>query len=755
MATINGAGVYFNLQDFSDYIPADNGIPVAIVGFASRGPVDEPVLISNAEQAYNIFGDPTQYTGGQGLLALHEILAINNQMYYVRAAAPTKATAIVDVSAGSCPFAVVSGLTDNYAHAFLVDVYDNAGSKVNSEPYVVATVSSTNSQIYEISQTIAAYIPTEAPFQFLSGAATYGYFVGKYPGSSARINVSALAISGSNGVFSSVGGAGAGGGGATFLTSSGVLATPTYSQLNQSNAAGSYFSLTSNKLFATLGVDWSNYITNSEWLAGTGVFSTVKGSSVAGYGNTLSATTTSGGALVLESLHVGAGYNYVTSSTADGLAAYGLQAVVAAKPGKDVSFDLYADGNLVESYLVDFVNSTTVTNWVLNKLNTLTYGNGNTSDFMYARFGKALSTGRYNDESDITYPTSYNGAFTVYPVLNLSGTANTTGSFTLRFPKLIAGTHNFTLGKNGDVADEGGSVSDSDVLNAIIGNTATKSGMQALRNPVIAIEAFIVPGFTSQQIQNAQVSLCEEVGTFYTLVSPPQSLPSEQRAMNWINGLGDGRTAALNNYFCDVAWPWVQGFDRFAGVDTYYDPAIMALYADVRTANLSEVWTPAAGLTYGRLTRFTDTEVDIDGNGGTLYNNNINPIMNFTAEGIVIWGQKTTQRATTAMDRKNVRNLVLSIKRDLTKVGRQFVFKPNDAVTWNAITTTFSPYLADIKSRRGLKSYRVICDSTVNTPARQDRSELWVKLIVQPTKAAEFIVIELNLTNQSGAVSVA
>ena len=127
--------------------------------------------------------------------------------------------------------------------------------------------------------------------------------------------------------------------------------------------------------------------------------------------------------------------------------------------------------------------------------------------------------------------------------------------------------------------------------------------------------------------------------------------------------------------------------------------------------------------------------------------NIINPVQKFLTEGIVLWGQRTTQRTATALDRINVRRLMIVIRKMLLASTRQFVFEPNDAATWKRVTNAVEPLMADIKSRRGVVDFKVICDATTNTPIRIDRNELWCKVILQPTKAAEVIVFELNLTS--------
>ena len=168
------------------------------------------------------------------------------------------------------------------------------------------------------------------------------------------------------------------------------------------------------------------------------------------------------------------------------------------------------------------------------------------------------------------------------------------------------------------------------------------------------------------------------------------------------------------------------------------------------TDNNFDAWFAPAGLVRGRLTKPVDVEMVLtQGDRDALYGpgNVINPVQKFATEGIVLWGQRTTQRTATALDRINVRRLMIVIRKMLLASTRQFVFEPNDAATWKRIVNAVEPMMADIKSRRGVIDFKVICDGTTNTPIRIDRSELWCKVILQPTKAAEVIVFELNLTS--------
>jgi len=129
--------------------------------------------------------------------------------------------------------------------------------------------------------------------------------------------------------------------------------------------------------------------------------------------------------------------------------------------------------------------------------------------------------------------------------------------------------------------------------------------------------------------------------------------------------------------------------------------------------------------------------------------NVVNPIVNFPQQGITIFGQRTTQRNPTALDRVNIRRLMIYIRKQILMSTQQFVFEPNDTFTWERVGNLLNPMLADIQARRGITQFRVVCDETTNTPLRVDRNEMWCKVLVKPTKTAEVVVFEINLTNQS------
>ena len=131
--------------------------------------------------------------------------------------------------------------------------------------------------------------------------------------------------------------------------------------------------------------------------------------------------------------------------------------------------------------------------------------------------------------------------------------------------------------------------------------------------------------------------------------------------------------------------------------------------------------------------------------------NAVNPIVNFPKTGITIFGQRTLQRNETALSRNNVRMLLIYLKKNLVVMLRDFVFEQNDPITWAQVLNTTNPFLADIQARQGLNSFNVICDASNNTPQRQDMNQLWVSVFLKPTRAIEFIALNLVILQTSAS----
>ena len=292
---------------------------------------------------------------------------------------------------------------------------------------------------------------------------------------------------------------------------------------------------------------------------------------------------------------------------------------------------------------------------------------------------------------------------------------------------------------------------------ALIGDATTepKTGMQALDDNVLNIGIALVPGIQTQAVQNALITMAETTQNFLALVSPPVAIGTVQDAIDWTNGksgsTAGSRTAAINSSYAAIHWPWVKVFSTFDRKDRWYDPSIFAARQMAYTDTVADSWFAPAGFRRGRLTKPSEVEVKLNqGDRDSMYSggNVVNPIVAFPQQGITIFGQRTTQREPTALDRINVRRLMIYIRKVILLAAQRFVFEPNDEFTWEQIEGLLNPFLDDIKRRRGITEFRVVCDETVNTPIRIDRNELWTKVLVKPTKTAEMLIFEINLTNQ-------
>ena len=129
-----------------------------------------------------------------------------------------------------------------------------------------------------------------------------------------------------------------------------------------------------------------------------------------------------------------------------------------------------------------------------------------------------------------------------------------------------------------------------------------------------------------------------------------------------------------------------------------------------------------------------------------LYQVNINPIANFPGEGPVVFGQKTLQQTPSALDRINVRRLMIYLKKNVGEVAKTVLFDQNIQATWNRFKADARPILEDAKSRFGVSDYKLILDETTTTPDYQDRNIMYAKVFIKPAKAIEFIAIDFTIT---------
>ena len=193
-------------------------------------------------------------------------------------------------------------------------------------------------------------------------------------------------------------------------------------------------------------------------------------------------------------------------------------------------------------------------------------------------------------------------------------------------------------------------------------------------------------------------------------------------------------------------WPWLQTIDAATG-QTVWSPAstyIPAVYAFTDAS--SDPWFAPAGLIRGALGSVIRAERKLtSGNRDTLYVANVNPIATFPGSGVVVFGQKTLQKKASALDRVNVRRLLISLKGYITQVSDNLVFEQNTIATRNNFLAQVNPYLESVQQRQGLYAFQVVMDESNNTPDVIDRNELVGQIYLQPTKTAEFVILDFNV----------
>jgi hypothetical protein len=203
---------------------------------------------------------------------------------------------------------------------------------------------------------------------------------------------------------------------------------------------------------------------------------------------------------------------------------------------------------------------------------------------------------------------------------------------------------------------------------------------------------------------------------------------------------------SVDSNYVGTYYPWVKTIDSRTNKLTTVPPSVLmpGIYAE--NDAVAAEWFAPAGLNRGGITgavsvlnRLTHAERD------TLYEGKINPIAQFPGEGIVAFGQKTLQDRSSALDRINVRRLLIKVKKYIASTSRYLVFEQNTTKTRSRFLNTVNPYLEGIQQRQGLYAFRVVMDESNNTPDVIDRNILAGAIYLQPTKTAEFIVIDFNI----------
>jgi len=212
------------------------------------------------------------------------------------------------------------------------------------------------------------------------------------------------------------------------------------------------------------------------------------------------------------------------------------------------------------------------------------------------------------------------------------------------------------------------------------------------------------------------------------------------------------QVTTLDNNYTATYWPWVRIVNPAKNVPLWVPPSVVVPGALAFTDSVAAPWYAPAGLNRGGLTTVSDTYQTLSqADRNTLYEARINPIANFPNDGVVIWGQKTLQARPSALDRVNVRRLLITVKKFIASSTRYLVFEQNTIQTRDRFLAIVNPYLQQVKAQQGLSAFRVVMDATNNTPDLIDQNILYGQIFLQPTRTAEFIILDFNI-QPTGAV---
>ena len=215
------------------------------------------------------------------------------------------------------------------------------------------------------------------------------------------------------------------------------------------------------------------------------------------------------------------------------------------------------------------------------------------------------------------------------------------------------------------------------------------------------------------------------------------------------------QASLVDSNYTATYYPWVKTIDTITNKIVAVPPSTLLVGTYAQNDRLGAEWFAPAGLNRGGIqgavqvmNRLTQSERD------TLYEGKVNPIAAFPGQGISAFGQKTLQESSSALDRINVRRLLINLKKFVASTSRFLVFEQNTGQTRAKFLNTVNPYLESVQQRQGLYAFRVVMDETNNTPDVIDRNILQGSVFLQPAKTAEFIVIDFNILPTGATFSV-
>ena len=270
-----------------------------------------------------------------------------------------------------------------------------------------------------------------------------------------------------------------------------------------------------------------------------------------------------------------------------------------------------------------------------------------------------------------------------------------------------------------------------------------------------------VPGVTAKNLTKHLVDTCEaradamaviDIEDVYTPFT--ENTNSFQSNLGTVaSAISSLRTRDMNSSYAATYYPWAQIRDPNTARPLWVPPSVVALGTYASSEAKSELWFAPAGFTRGGLTSGAGglkvvnvSERVIRKDRDKLYTANINPIATFPAEGIVVFGQKTLQVTPSALDRINVRRLMIYLKKEVSRMAATVLFDQNVQATWTRFVNKIDPFLASVQTRLGITEYKVVLDESTTTADLIDRNILYAKIFLKPARSIEYIAIDFVIS---------
>jgi hypothetical protein len=274
------------------------------------------------------------------------------------------------------------------------------------------------------------------------------------------------------------------------------------------------------------------------------------------------------------------------------------------------------------------------------------------------------------------------------------------------------------------------------------GRTAYNKALNLLSNQdEYDINMILLPGILNDEhspIVSKAVDVCENRGDCFVIVDPVKYGSTLEQSKD--------NAKKYDSNYAAMYWPWIQIPDNQLGTNSWVPPSVSLAGVYAFNDKVAQPWFAPAGLNRGGIDNAIQAERKLtQSNRDDLYDSSVNPIATFPAQGVTVFGQKTLQKKSSALDRINVRRLLIKVKKFIASSSKFLVFEQNNIKTRQRFLSIANPFLEQVQSQSGLNAFRVVMDETNNTPDVVDRNILYGQIFLQPTRTAEFIVLDFTV----------